>query len=132
MKLEAETTIGSGDGLALRGRRCSTCGGIAYPAASTVCAQCWGTDLTDVPIGRSGALHSYTVVHRSTRSELVPFIVGTVDLPEGPRVMARIDAAPDRDLPPGTELVLAPSSEEPLGFLYRPLVPSRSTQEEDR
>jgi uncharacterized OB-fold protein len=130
MTLEAETTIGSGDELALRGRRCTSCGTIAYPAAATVCAECWGTDLSDVPIGRSGALHSYTVVHRSTRSELVPFVVGLVDLPEGPRVMARIDTAPDSELPSSTELVLEPSSEEPLGFLYRPTSSSPSPAEE--
>jgi uncharacterized OB-fold protein len=121
MTLEAETTIGHGDDLALRGRRCATCGAIAFPAASEVCADCWGSEMSDEPIGRSGALHSYTVVHRSTRSELVPFLVGMVDLPEGPRVMARIDAAPDAALPPATGLVLVPSAEEPLGFVYRPI-----------
>jgi uncharacterized OB-fold protein len=132
MTLEAEPTIGSGDELALRGRRCASCGTVAYPAASTVCAQCWGTDLTDLPIGRSGALHSYTVVHRSTRSELVPFVVGMVDLPEGPRVMARIDTPPDRGLPAATELVLEPSDEEPLGFLYRPVLSSQPATEENK
>lgn len=120
MTFEAETTIGQGEQLALRGRRCETCGALAYPAVSTICAECWASDLTDVPIGRFGSLHSYTVVHRSTRSELVPFIVGWVDLPEGPRVMARIDAPPDADLPPASDLVLEQSAEEPLGFLYRP------------
>jgi uncharacterized OB-fold protein len=121
MTLEAETTIGTGEELALRGRRCTSCGAIAYPAAATVCAKCWGTDLVDVPIGRSGSLHSHTVVHRSTRSELVPFVVGMVDLPEGPRVMARIDAPADAELVPATGLVLEPSSEEPLGYIYRPI-----------
>lgn len=105
--------------IALRGRSCRSCGLVVYPAMGESCPNCWSTELGDVAIGRAGTVYSHTVVHRSTRSDIVPFVIGLVDLPEGPRVLSRIDVAEGDALRAGDQVSLEDAPAEPLGFLYR-------------
>ena len=120
MSVHDDTTMRYGDQPALRGRSCVSCGLVVYPAMGALCTNCWSIDLSDTPIGQSGKIHSHTIVHRSTRSEIVPFIIGLIDLPEGPRVMARIDVTDGESLCAGDDVRIQDAPDEPHGFLYRP------------
>jgi uncharacterized protein len=77
-------------------QRCDACGAHQlYPRA--LCITC-GADAPGwiVASGR-GTVYSYTVNHRSPgrwASDRTPYVVALVDLEEGPRMMANIDADP--------------------------------------
>jgi len=86
---------------ALRGelllQRCDDCSTIFfYPRAA--CPSCLSASLRWVPASGRGTLYSFVVNHRAPRKFPVapPFVVGLVQLEEGPRLMARIvEVAPD-------------------------------------
>lgn len=71
-----------------------------------VCSHCMGSDLEESLFGPSGTLYSYTVIRVSPRFS-GPQPMGYVDLDEGVRVLALIDAELDQlecDLP--VELII--------------------------
>ncbi|MBO0827222.1 MAG: OB-fold domain-containing protein [Streptosporangiales bacterium] len=72
----------------LVGSRCRHCDARAFPRR-TVCFGCLGSDLEDMPLSTSGRLYSYSTVRVSASRE-VPYTLGYVDLPEGPRVLAHL------------------------------------------
>lgn len=74
-------------------RRCVACGRAAYPSMPG-CPHCGATDGEVVEAAGIGTLHSWTVCHVAFDPDLaddVPYVVGLVDLPEGARVVARLD-----------------------------------------
>lgn len=112
----------------LRGNRCTDCGA-TYVERRNGCARCGGRDFDDVALPRTGALRTFTVVHRGARGE--PFVSGVVELDDGTVVKANIvDAGLDPDaLPLGrkVELVTRPvgtdeQGTEAVAFGFRPLV----------
>lgn len=73
-------------------RRCTACGQ-ALPPEAVVCTTCAGTDLDWVPAAGTGALASYTVVQRAPHpAHRVPYVIGIVELDEGPWLYARVRA----------------------------------------
>ena len=73
-------------------RECSGCGQ-ALPPEAVVCTTCAGTSLDWVPVGGTGVLASYTVVHRAPHPAYrVPYTIGIVELDEGPWIHARVKA----------------------------------------
>jgi uncharacterized OB-fold protein len=103
------------------GSRCETCGEYFFPRRR-VCArpECLSENLTDVEMGPTGTLYSYTFVHfplfGSMRVEHVGYGVGQVDLPEGPRVQLPL-AGRQEDFKVGMPLVaeLEPMREDDAG-----------------
>lgn len=74
-------------------RRCVACGRAAYPPMPG-CPHCGATDGEVVEAAGFGTLHTWTVCHVAFDPDLaddVPYVVGLVDLPEGARVVARLD-----------------------------------------
>jgi uncharacterized protein len=76
---------------------CAACGEITfYPRRHCTC--CLGHDLSWHDSAGIGILYTYTVIRQHGmpyfRSRL-PYVVGFVDLDEGFRMLAEIDAAPD-------------------------------------
>lgn len=85
----------------LMGSRCRTCGE-AFLGDLNACANCQSEALDSIPLGREGKLFSYTVVrnqppgdYKGAVNPFVPFAVGLVELPEGVRILCRIDAPLD-------------------------------------
>ena len=82
----------------LRLQRCADCGKVRhYPRP--VCDSCWSMNVEWMDAAGHGTVHSWTVTHYAFhpgfKSEL-PYILLTVDLPEGVRMNARargIDAS---------------------------------------
>lgn len=47
--------------------------------------------MTEVLLNRRGILYSYSVVHVNQLGFTAPYVVGYVDLPEGPRIFGHLD-----------------------------------------
>ena len=77
-------------------QRCSRCGRIRhYPRV--LCDVCYSFEVTPVVSGGEGSVHSWTVAHHAydpAFAQEVPYVLVTVDMQEGVRVLGRItDAA---------------------------------------
>ena len=81
------------DGVALLASRCRSCGRLEFPAAST-CAACRGDEVDTVRLSSTGTLWGWTAVHAAPPGYQgpVPFGFGVVELPEGLRVITRLEA----------------------------------------
>jgi uncharacterized OB-fold protein len=93
--------IGADDAPHLVGGRCRSCGARSFPRAA-VCSECLSEEIDKIALPTEGTLYSYTVVHQAPKGWKVPYALGYVDLPDGVRVLAHIDAPADRlaiDLP---------------------------------
>jgi uncharacterized OB-fold protein len=75
----------------LIGGRCKDCGAISYPRAD-VCTKCLSDGVEAMRLSSHGTLYSYSVVHQAPKGWNVPYALGYVDLPEGVRVLAHLDA----------------------------------------
>ena len=84
----------NGDDVTLLGARCSRCGRYQFPAGTT-CSACSGDDVEPVRLSPVGTLWGWTAVHTAPPGYEgpVPFGFGVVELPEGLRVITRIEAA---------------------------------------
>jgi uncharacterized OB-fold protein len=80
--------------------RCHTCGHwVWYPTPR--CPKCGGAQIQWTPLGGTGTLFTYTVVHRAFLSGVPvtqPFVTGLVELDGAPgaRLVANVDAAPEK------------------------------------
>jgi uncharacterized OB-fold protein len=77
-------------------QRCRSCRSYQhYPR--WLCATCGTADPEWVVASGEGTIHSYTINHRAPGAwiaDRVPYVVALIDLVEGPRLMANIDAEP--------------------------------------
>lgn len=122
------TSQDGGQGVLL-GFRCRDCGVYIFGAA-IFCQSCTSGNLQPVEFGRSGVLYSYTVVRvpPSGWPGQVPYILGEIELPEGPHVLAEVVDCPESDLKIGmpVELALQPvqpddSQEAVMVYKWRPM-----------
>jgi uncharacterized OB-fold protein len=79
--------------VSLLGVRCRRCGHYQFPA-STTCSACSADDVEPVRLSSAGTLWGWTTVHTAPPGYEgpVPFGFGVVELPEGLRVITRIEA----------------------------------------
>lgn len=102
------------DDVRLLATRCAHCAQLSFPPTPD-CWRCGGTaegELDTVPLAQHGVLYSYTEIHVAPGGFTTPYVVGTVDFPEGIRVLAQV-AEPIAALRPGT--VMRPA----LGVIRR-------------
>ena len=76
----------------LRFQRCKACGKIRWPAAF-LCPECLSqeAELVDLPL--KGTLYSYVVMQKPfhpSLAEKVPYIVATVDVGQGVRILTNL------------------------------------------
>lgn len=82
--------------LAIRG--CASCHEALAPEA-VVCTTCAGTDLRWLRALGTGSLVAWTTVHRAPNrlyADLVPYVVGLIELDEGPWLYGRLVASEPR------------------------------------
>lgn len=110
LPIPTETSIPFWQGLReeqLRIQRCDHCGTWVYYPRSH-CPACLSPSLTWTPVSGRGRLHSFTVARQPTAphfADLVPQLLGIVQLEEGPRLTTTlVDINPD-DLRIDLELV---------------------------
>ena len=75
----------------LVGFRCQECGTHVFGQA-TFCQSCTSSDLEPADLGRKGVLYSYTIVRIPPAGwpGQVPYVLGQVELPSGPQVLAEV------------------------------------------
>lgn len=98
-----------GEGAFMIGGRCGACGGLAL-GLRPICPHCHkdGT-LAAEAVGRRGRLYAATVIHQAPPGFEAPYRVGYVDIGEGLRVFAHIQADAENGVPapgPGDEVAL--------------------------
>ncbi len=98
----------SGSDATLVGFRCRECGVTVFGSA-TFCQACTAWDVEPVDLGRSGTLYSYTIVRIPPAGwpGEVPYILGQVELPSGPQVLAEVIDCAHHDLQIGMRVELA-------------------------
>lgn len=101
-------TSPDGDAGVLLGMKCSNCDVVVFGPA-TFCQSCSGADLAQIDLSTRGTLYSYTIVRVPPAGwpGPVPYVLGEVELPEGPHVLAEVIDCPHDDLSVGIPMRLA-------------------------
>ncbi len=69
--------------------RCTSCAwNYFYPR--TRCPRCYSEDTTWMQASGRGTLYSYVINHRDAPGFSAPYVIGVVELEEGPRMMSNI------------------------------------------
>lgn len=97
----------------LLGFRCQDCGIYVFGPA-TFCQGCSSSNLSPVELGKRGVLYSYTIVRVPPHGWPgdVPYVLGQIELPEGPQVLAEVVDCPYESLKIGMPVELALRSVE--------------------
>ena len=92
----------------LIGFRCRECG-VSVFGPATFCQACTSFEVEPVDLGRQGTLYSYTIVRIPPAGwpGPVPYILGQVELPSGPQVLAEVIDCEQSDLIIGMPVELA-------------------------
>ena len=104
---------GTGNSARLIGTRCTSCGSHYFPKTlSCRNPQCLEKATQDVLLSRKGTLYSYTVQHYQPpalfrMADWAPYAIGSVELPEGLRVMGMLTGCEPSCLKIGMAVVLA-------------------------
>ena len=79
----------------LLGSRCRLCNSYFFGDVPS-CQACYSPDVEPVELGSQGTLHSYTVVRTPPPGWKgdVPYLLGQVELPQGPHVVSQIVECP--------------------------------------
>lgn len=81
-------------------QKCSDCGHVRWPAA-LICPECLSKRFSWIESKGRGKIYSYVVFHRAfhpTLSNQLPYIVASVDLAEGVRLLTDIINCDTRDV----------------------------------
>ncbi|MCW2636814.1 MAG: hypothetical protein JWQ99_3181 [Blastococcus sp.] len=73
-------------------QRCSSCERFSFPPTNR-CQHCWSDDVVWTPVSGRGEVFTFTVYRRAYAAELadqLPYVVGIVELDEGPRLITNI------------------------------------------
>ena len=109
----------------LRLQRCRPCGAAYFPP-QPFCPHCSSDDVDVVRSSGQGSLHSYVISHLAAPGFEAPYVIGVVQLAEGPRLLTNIvDVDPDPDRLPldlAVEAVFRAVGEVTLP-LFRPVRP---------
>ncbi len=102
--------ITSDDGMqgTLIGFRCQDCG-VSVFGPATFCQSCTSFEVEPADLGADGTLYSYTIVRIPPAGwpGQVPYILGQVELPSGPQVLAEVIDCQQEDLTIGMPVELA-------------------------
>ena len=100
----------------LLGTRCGDCG-IHVFGPATFCQACTSANLEPVELSSCGTLYSYTVVRVPPAGwpGPVPYVLGQVELREGPHVLAEVIDCRESDVRIGMEVELALRKVSPDG-----------------
>jgi uncharacterized OB-fold protein len=82
------------EGYVIRGKSCQNCGHY-FSVPPRLCRLCRG-ELVDRYFGPTGIVWSSTVVRIPAARTTTPYVLAYVDLVEGPRILAHVEAATRR------------------------------------
>ena len=91
LRLTNDDALGGSLKGTLIGFRCQECGTTVFGPA-IFCQSCTSTDLEPVDLGSEGTLFSFTIVRIPPAGwpGPVPYVLGQVELPQGPQVLAEV------------------------------------------
>ena len=100
LKLSPDGTTG-----VFLGRRCKNCGEY-FMGAPIFCLKCSASDLEPVELSRQGVLRTYTVIYVPPPGWLgsVPYILGSVELPEGVDILTEVIDLPKEKIKIGMKM----------------------------
>ena len=92
----------------LVGFRCGECGTCVFGPA-TFCQACTSGNLQSIDLSVRGTLYSYTIVRVPSAGwpGPVPYILGQIELPEGPQILAEVIDCGEDELKMGMDVELA-------------------------
>lgn len=92
---------------ALLGSRCLKCGSHTFGTVPS-CQSCYSTEVKSVELGSEGTLYSYTVVRTPPPGwdGEVPYLLGQVELPQGPHVVSQVVDCPPAHVHIGMKMLL--------------------------
>ena len=109
----------------LIGMRCQDCGIYVFGQA-VFCQACSSARLEPADLSRTGTLFSYTIVRVPPDGwpGLVPYVLGEVEIPEGPHILAEVVGVAHEDLKVGMDVRLAlqevrPGESGPTLMVYK-------------
>ena len=117
------------DHVRLAGSQCNNCGEVSL-GSIPLCPNCGGDQMNQIALSDRGTLWTYTVARHKPPGDyrgpepFEPFGVGLIELPEGVRVMSRIDGEIDK-LRVGKMMIFTPSlrhesnGEDVVTFCFR-------------
>ena len=81
----------------LKGSKCNNCGYIAFPPRR-VCPICIRANtMEEIALGSRGKLDSFVVVRQAPIGFVAPYMLGVVQIPDGPKVFSLITGCEMRD-----------------------------------
>lgn len=84
------------EGPYLEGAICAACGAVTL-GLRALCPQCWVQgSMQQLKLGRTGTVYTRTVIHQAPEGFEAPYTAGMVDLGEGIRVFAHLEAGADK------------------------------------
>ena len=103
-------------------QRCRACGAFMWPVKAR-CVECFSGDVEWAPAGGRAELYSFAVVHQRYPGFDEPYVVATVETPEGVRFNTSIVGAdPDQlEIGMSLEVVFDPVSDDVVVPRFRPV-----------
>lgn len=90
-------------------QKCNDCGSVQFPPRHH-CASCWEADLSWVDSTGKGQVESFTIVRRAPLpdyADKVPYVVASVIVEEGPRMIATLTGETALDVAIGDPVTVA-------------------------
>jgi len=104
----------------LIGSRCAECGTPSWPARA-ICNRCGSAVIELVPLSRSGTLLTYTEVWVQRPGLEPPYMLGQVDLDDGPLVFTHVRGLADGSrVPLRVEIVVGEEGALPAFWVEEP------------
>jgi uncharacterized OB-fold protein len=102
-------------------QRCGSCGAFMWPVKPR-CVECFSGDVEWAPAGGRAVLYSFAVVHQRYPGFDEPYVIATVETPEGVRFNTSIVGAEPDELAIGMplEVVFDPVSDDVVVPRFRP------------
>ena len=117
-------------GVALMGTRCKACMKVFFPKKE-VCPNCFDGELEEVPLSKSGILHSFALSVMGPPDIEKPYVVGFIDLPENIKLFSILTECDpwDKVLKIGMEMEMViekikqdQDGNDILGYKFRPAI----------
>lgn len=109
----------------LIGSKCQKCGYVAFPK-KVVCPACiTNGSMEDIELSRRGSIDTFSILHVAPPGFPVPYTVGYVCLPEGPRIFSNLSYSGETiEIGDSAELIVGKirddeSGNEVIGYLFK-------------
>ena len=110
----------------LYGSQCAECRRIHFPPKDG-CPDCYSLQAERVALPTSGHIHALTRVHIAPPGFVPPYVIASVDLPAGVRILGQVILDEDQDLGHGARVMIraAPvrrdsDDEAIIGYVFVP------------